>query len=82
MTRNQFTGLKLVNGAAFRAVEIFPDLSVGTIALARDATLYLGPPVAVLLQSDDIADLVIPGLPVRTILLKSKMVAVPSAMRG
>jgi len=49
VTRNQFTGLKLVNGAAFRAVEIFPDLSVGTIALASDATLHLGPPIAVLL---------------------------------
>jgi len=36
----------------------------------------------VLLQSDDIADLAIPGLPVGTILLKSKTVAVPNAMRG
>jgi hypothetical protein len=34
VTRNQLTGLKLVNGAAFRAVDIFPDLASDTIALA------------------------------------------------
>ncbi len=82
VTRNQFVGLKVVNGAPFKAVDIFPDLASGTIALASDATLYLGPPAAVLLQSDDIADLAIPGLPVGTILLKSKTVAIPEAMRG
>jgi hypothetical protein len=42
VTRNQLTGLKLVNGALFRAVDIVPDLSAGTIALAIDATLHLG----------------------------------------
>jgi hypothetical protein len=82
VTRNQLTGLKLVNGAAFRAVDIVPDLSAGTIALASDATLHLGPPAAVLLQSDGIADLATPGLPSGTILIKSKRVAIPNAMRG
>jgi hypothetical protein len=82
VTRNQLTGLKLVNGAAFRAVDIFPDLASATIALASDVTLHLGPPAAVLLQSDDIADLAIPGLPKGTILMKSKMVAIPDSMRG
>jgi hypothetical protein len=42
----------------------------------------LGPPVAVLLQSDDGADLAIPGLPNGTIFIKSKTVAIPSQMRG
>ncbi|KAK0701569.1 hypothetical protein B0T26DRAFT_614590, partial [Lasiosphaeria miniovina] len=42
----------------------------------------LGPPSAVLLQSDDIADLEIPGLPKGTILIKSKTVVIPDAMRG
>jgi hypothetical protein len=82
VTRNQLTGLKLVNGAPFRAVDIIPDLSVGTIALTSDVTLHLGPPAAVLLQSDDIADLTIPGLPPGMILLKSKTVAIPESMRG
>ncbi|KAL2186840.1 hypothetical protein L209DRAFT_771518 [Thermothelomyces heterothallicus CBS 203.75] len=62
--------------------DIFPDLAAGTIALASDATLYLGPPVAVLLESDDSAGLAIPGLPNGTILIKSKTVAIPNAIRG
>jgi ATP-dependent DNA helicase PIF1 len=82
VTRNQLVGLELVNGASFMAVDIFPDLTFGTIALADDVTLHLGPPTAVLIQSDDIADLVILGLPKGTILIKSKTVAVPDSMRG
>jgi hypothetical protein len=82
VTRNQFVGLKVVNGAPFKAVDIFPDLASGSIALASDATLHLGPPVAVLLQSEDTAGLAIPGLPNGTILIKSKTVAVPNHMRG
>jgi hypothetical protein len=82
VTRNQFVGLKVVNGAPFKAVDIFPDLASGTIALARDVTLHLGPPAAVLLQSDDSAGLAVPGLPNGTILIKSKTVAISSAMRG
>jgi hypothetical protein len=82
VTRNQFVGLKVVNGAPFKAVDIFPDFASGTIALASDVTLHLGPPMAVLLQPDDSADLAIPGLPNGTILVKSKTVAIPSHMRG
>lgn len=82
VSRNQLLGLKLVNGASFRAVDIFPDLASGTIALTNDVTLHLGPPAAVLLQSDDIADLTIPGLPKGTILVKSKTVAIPESLRG
>ncbi|KNB04789.1 hypothetical protein FOXG_19407 [Fusarium oxysporum f. sp. lycopersici 4287] len=82
VTRNQLTGLKLVNGAPFKAVDIFPDLACGTIALASDVTLHLGPPAAVLLQSDDIADLAVPGLPKGTLLIKSKTVVIPDSMRG
>jgi hypothetical protein len=81
VTRNQFVGLEVVNGAPFRAVDIFPDLASGTIALASDVTLHLGPPVAILLQSDS-AGLAIPGLPNGTILIKSTTVAVPNQMRG
>ncbi|KAL6406058.1 hypothetical protein AUP68_10619 [Ilyonectria robusta] len=81
VTRNQLTGLKLVNGAPFRAVDIFPDLACGTIALASDVTLHLAPPAAILLQSDDIADLEVPGLPKGTILIKSKTVVIPDSMR-
>ena len=82
VTRNQFVGLKVVNGAPFKAVDIFPDLTTGTIALASDVTLHLRPPVAVLLQSDDSADLAIPGVPNGTVLIKSKAVAIPSQIQG
>jgi hypothetical protein len=82
VTRNQFVGLKVVNGAPFRAVDILPDLAAGTIALASDATLHLGPPVAVLLESDDSPGIAIPGLPNGTTLIKSRTVAIPNAMRG
>jgi hypothetical protein len=81
-TRNQFVGLKVVNGAPFRAVDISPNVATGTIALASDVTLHLRPPVAVLLQSDDSAGLAIPYLPNGTILIKSKTVAIPNQMRG
>ena len=73
--------MKLVNGAPFTAVKIFPDLFAGIITLTSDVILYLGPPVAVLLQSDDIANLTIPGLPKGTILIKSKTVAIPEPIR-
>ena len=72
VTRNQLPGLKLVNGAPFRAIDIIPDLAFDTIALTNDVTLHLGPPAAVLLQSDDMADLAAPGLPKGTMLIKSK----------
>ncbi|KAK4097206.1 hypothetical protein N658DRAFT_569463 [Parathielavia hyrcaniae] len=75
VTRNQFIGLKVVNGAPFKAVDIFPDLSAGAIALASYVTLHLGPPVVVLLPSDDSAGLAIPGLPNGTILVRSGRVA-------
>ena len=42
----------------------------------------MGAPAAVLLQSDDIAELAVPGLPKGTILIQSKAVAIPNVMRG
>ena len=82
VTRNQLTRLKLVNGAPFTAVDIFPNLASDTITLASDVTLHLGPPVAVLLQSNDIRNLIIPRLPKGIILIKSKAVAIPNAIQG
>ncbi|EAQ87366.1 predicted protein [Chaetomium globosum CBS 148.51] len=83
VTRNQLIGLKVANGAPFKAVDIFPDPAAGTIALASDVTLHLGPPVAVLLQSDDKrGPRPSPGSLNGTILIKSKTVAIPSQMRG
>ncbi len=63
VTRNQLPGLKLVNGAPFTAVDVFPDLTRGSIAVSTDVTLHLGPPMGILLQSDETAHVAIPGLP-------------------
>jgi len=82
VTRNQLTKLKLVNRAPFIVIKIFPNLSAGTITLTSDVILHLAPPVAVLLQLDDIANLVILGLPKGMILIKSKTVAIPKPIRG
>ena len=82
VTRNLHVGLKIVNGAPFTAVDMVPDPAYATIAVADDVTFHLGPPLAVLLQSDAIGDVAIPGLPPGTILLGSKTVAIPDAMRG
>lgn len=45
VTRNQFIGLKLVNGASFLAADIVPDLTINAIALASDVTLHLALPL-------------------------------------
>ncbi|KAH8645343.1 hypothetical protein BX600DRAFT_485118 [Xylariales sp. PMI_506] len=82
VTKNEHVGLKLVNGGPFSAVEVFPDPHTGAVALTGDVTLHLGPPAAVLVQSDEIAGISIPGLPPGTLLLKSKPVPVPATLRG
>jgi len=82
ISRNQLLRLKLVNRASFKTVNIFPNLTFNTITLTSDVTFYLRPPAAVLLQLDDIADLIIPGLPKGTIIVKSKTVAILESLQG
>jgi hypothetical protein len=82
VTRNPVHRVEGGQWASFKAVEIFPDLPSGTIALASDVTFHLAPPMTILLQSDDIADVAIPVLPKWIILIKRTMVAIPDFMRG
>ena len=82
VTRNLHVGLKLVNGAPFTAVDVVPGPVYASTAVASDVIFHLGPPLAVLLQSDAIAELAIPGLPPGTVMLRSQTVALPEAMRG
>ncbi|KAK8093243.1 uncharacterized protein PG998_014644 [Apiospora kogelbergensis] len=63
VTRNLHVGLKLVNGAPFIAVDVVPGPVYASIAVASDVTFHLDTPLAVLLQSDAIAERAIPGLP-------------------
>ncbi|KAK7928542.1 hypothetical protein PG985_005540 [Apiospora marii] len=82
VTRNLHVGLKLVNGAPFTAVDVVPDPVYASIAVASDVTFHLRPPLTVLLQSDAIAELAIPGLPPGTVMLRSQTVAIPESLRG
>lgn len=77
VTKNQFTGLKLVNGAPFNAVEVIPDLSASATAIADDETLHLAPPGAIRLHLEAIADLAVPGLPQVTLLARRRQLQSP-----
>ncbi|EAQ84524.1 predicted protein [Chaetomium globosum CBS 148.51] len=70
-------------GAFSRPSTSFPTSPPAPSPFASDVTLHLGPPVAVLLESDDSAGLAIPGLPNGTILIKEQDGRHPRAqMRG
>lgn len=80
VTQNQLTGLKLVNGAPFRAVDIFPNLAFNAITLTSDdptlkPTGGRSSPVRRDRGSYNTQALE------RTILIKSKTVAIPNSMR-
>jgi hypothetical protein len=65
-----YTGLKIVNGAEFTAVDVIPDPKYPGYHLADDATIYFGPPLGILLQSNETKGVTIPGLPPGTVLIR------------
>jgi hypothetical protein len=70
VNKNFYTGMKIVNGAEFTAADVIPDPKHPGYCLADDVTIHFGPPLGILLQSKETDDLVIPGLPVGTILIR------------
>jgi len=80
MTRNQLTGLKVINRALFKAIHIFFDLISNTIALINNITFHLISSVAVFFQSDDVSNFTISGLSKNTILVKNKTVTIFDAL--
>ncbi|KAJ3568908.1 hypothetical protein NPX13_g6264 [Xylaria arbuscula] len=70
VNKNIYTGLKVVNGAEFIATDIIPDPKYPGYHLADDVTIHFGPPLGILLESQDIKSLAIPALPMGTVLIR------------
>ncbi|KAM4067778.1 PIF1-like helicase [Hirsutella rhossiliensis] len=66
VNKNVYTGLKVVNGADFAAVDVVLDPNHPGYCLANDVTIHFGPPLGILLQSEETNALAIPSLPVGT----------------
>ncbi|KAM4061599.1 PIF1-like helicase [Hirsutella rhossiliensis] len=66
VNKNIYTGLKVVNGADFTAVDVILDPNHPGYHLADDVTIHFGPPLGILLQSEETKALAIPSLPVGT----------------
>ncbi|KAM4064312.1 PIF1-like helicase [Hirsutella rhossiliensis] len=66
VNKNIYTGLKVVNGADFTAVDVIIDPNHPGYCLADDVTIHFGPPLGILLQSEETKALAIPSLPVGT----------------
>ncbi|KAJ3518612.1 hypothetical protein NM208_g14453 [Fusarium decemcellulare] len=70
VNQNIYTGLKVVNGAEFTAADIIPDPKYPGYHLADDVTIHFGPPLGILLQSNETKGVAIPGLPPGMILIR------------
>ncbi|XP_044714516.1 PIF1 protein [Hirsutella rhossiliensis] len=70
VNKNIYTGLKVVNGADFTAVDVILDPNHPGYHLADDVTIHFGPPLGILLQSEETKALAIPSLPVGTVLIR------------
>ncbi|KAH7237966.1 hypothetical protein B0J15DRAFT_569733 [Fusarium solani] len=70
VNKNTYTGLRVVNGAEFAAMDVIPDPKFPGYCLADDVTIHFGPPLGILLESQDTKDLAIPALPTGTVLIR------------
>ncbi|KAM5529293.1 hypothetical protein FOXYSP1_17137 [Fusarium oxysporum f. sp. phaseoli] len=70
VNKNTYTGLRVVNGAEFTAVDFIPDPKFPGHYLADDVTIHFGPPLGILLESQETKDLTIPTLPAGTLLIR------------
>ncbi|XP_044715945.1 PIF1 protein [Hirsutella rhossiliensis] len=61
VNKNIYTGLKVVNGADFTAVDVILDPNHPGYHLADDVTIHFGPPLGILLQSEETKALAIPS---------------------
>jgi hypothetical protein len=70
VNKNVYTGLKVVNGAEFTAADVIPDPKYPGYHIADDVTIHFGPPLGILLQSNETKGVAIPGLPPDTVLIR------------
>ncbi|KAM4061813.1 PIF1-like helicase [Hirsutella rhossiliensis] len=61
VNKNIYIGLKVVNGADFTAVDVIIDPNHPGYCLADDVTIHFGPPLGILLQSEETKALAIPS---------------------
>ncbi|KAJ6437587.1 peroxisomal biogenesis factor 11 [Purpureocillium lavendulum] len=77
VNRNTHQGLKLVNGAAYRAVEVIVDKSHPGYQISAGITIHFGPPAGVILESGTTEEFHFVGMPPGTILLTPMSVSIP-----
>ncbi|KJZ68594.1 hypothetical protein HIM_12014 [Hirsutella minnesotensis 3608] len=70
VNKNTYTGLKVVNGAEFTAADVIPDPKSPGYHLADDVTIHFGPPLGILLESQETKGFAIPALPTGTVLIR------------
>jgi len=70
VNKNIYTGLKVVNGAEFTAVDVILDPKFPGYHLADDVTIHFGPPLGILLESQDTKEVAVPALPTGTVLVR------------
>ena len=69
MNQNIHQGLKLVNGAAYTALDVILDKAYPGHHISTDVTLHFGPLAGILLESETMRDFHFIGMPPSTILL-------------
>jgi hypothetical protein len=69
VNHNTHQGLKLVNGASYTAVEVILDQSYPGLRISASTTIHLGPPAAIMLESETTKDVHFVGMPAGMILL-------------
>ncbi|KAJ6437551.1 helix-loop-helix DNA-binding domain-containing protein [Purpureocillium lavendulum] len=69
VNHNTHQGLKLVNGAGYKAVEVILDKAHRGHRVSADMTIHFGPPAAIILESETTKDFHFVGMPPGTVLL-------------
>lgn len=69
VNQNTHQGLKLVNGAAYTAIDVVPDRGRPGYRVNKNTILHFGPPAGIVLASETTRDFRFVGMPPGTILL-------------
>lgn len=69
VNKNTHQGLKVVNGAAYKGVDVILNKSYPGHRISSNIILHFGPPAAIILSSESTKDLNFVGMPSGTILL-------------
>jgi hypothetical protein len=69
VNHNTHLGLKLVNGAGYRAVDVILDKAYPGHRVSADVTIHFGPPAGAILESETTEEFRFVGMPPGTVLL-------------